>query len=539
MKKKIFAVFLAAVMVAGIAGCGKKADADDRDAAVKEPKKTARKVVDLMGSIGTEEYTIDTADFLKSGGIEKSVIFSERDVEITAESLEYLDDRAVLNLSVSNSGSSLIGISKALCALNGLQNMDIGYFYIPAGETEKWEYDIPYSSMYGFGVKSIDSIRLGLQLYRVNGNPPADEFAVPPDSERLYPDGVSGLSLDDFASVSCTELIKTENYAETEYDEEVMEEVLKSFAGSTGYPLMRDLLCGVFPEDPLVNAEESGYADQYFMQETEQITNSSWDENTPYPVMSVAFGKIKNEESPDNRWFQYSVYNSGDEPLTVKTENVIINGLSVTSRTSLTGMPILPHTADTKHDIMFVTGFNKAHCDIYGIDSFRSIAFDYTVTKQGESSGTQYHAEAVFEDGIDPPDISGDTVYEKDGVKIISKGIYEDSAFYVDDLTLALVVENDSPDPVYFSVPTNIYGGKVKFFSVNDGEAEAYIKITDASLKVPSGGKGAFLVNIDRPSLEKINVKSVSDIRKIRLDCMLRDYRERLTDQPELEIELK
>jgi len=390
-----------------------------------------------------------------------------------------------------------------------------------------------------FGVECIDTIQFGFRLYEYDGNKDdiSDDILSATflsDKKAIFPEGVKD-ELELLKSVFTTEVIHTSSYRSPA---EQLADSPEDFSEDDLSYIPDEYKDIYYPDDPLLASYTSGYIDTYFPQNTQNITSNAFNDNDDYEVTSASFGEIDNKEDPGNKWFQYAFFNNTDKVVNVETTNVIINGLSVAAKTSsLTGIHFLPGTINLVHDLQFPVYFNKAHWNIYGIDDINSISFDYIVTPQGEKSGSQHHADIYFNDETDPVDTSGETVYKNNDVSVISKGLYENAAFYRGDYTVALLIENKSNDDVYISArPDKPYGDDISFVKVNGESASAYIKTKDDPLKVPSGGYGEYLIYLDAPSLNKRNINSLSDIDITDLKLDIRDNQSRLLDQASIEI---
>lgn len=551
MTKKISALLLALLMCAGVCSCGK--NSEEATETTKAPRKETRKIVDYSDTLTElENIDKDCTGFVKSGDITKTELFNDKGAEITAESIEYRDDHAELTLTVKNSNDYTLLIEKSICVLNYFQNADAGIFAAAPNSTETWVYNIDYFPAVRFGVSQIDSVQFGIKLYRYPGDKSeiAEDItsAVLLEGAEQIPVFTSSDLTDQIMSVFKTEVLKTSNYTDTGdvirglldslYEED--EDIDETYA-DTMTSLYEDFTDLYIPEDPLLAAYESDYADFYFLQKTDGITAVVYNEDNDCRVTSAAFGEIKNEEYPGNKWFQYAFYNGTDETVNVTTKNIRINGLSVASRSSsFAGINCLPGTSNLIHDLMFPIFFNRAHWDIFGIDDIYSLSFDYEITPAGASEGQTYHADAYFADTDSYPDTSGETVYDKNDIVIKSKGIFENSAFYAGDYTAAYIVENNSSEDIYISLPVaNFYSDDLSFVEINGESASAYSKCKDEPLLIPAGGAGEYCIDIDAVSLKDRNIYSADGISEMSHTVNIRDYRERLIEQADIDASFK
>jgi len=540
----VFPLIMTAVLSISFCSCDKKSAQEAEPEA--EVKKETRKIIDYSDPFeAIENADHDCSGFVKSGTIEKSVIFNDRNVEITAESIDYRDDHAELSLTVKNSNSFTLALEKSVYVLNYVQNMDAGVFAVGPDSTETWIYNIDYFPMMRFGVEQLDTIQFGIKLYEYSGDRSdiTDEttmVSLLDGRAECIPPLSSSDSLTDVMDVFETEVIRTSNFRSAA--DRIMDTLEESFSETEdtedSYEWISEEYGDVYlPEDPLLASFDSGYIDTYFLQKTSDITATVINSGSDFQVASAAYGEIINEENPGNKWVQYAFYNGSDDIVNISTKNVQINGISVLSRSSsFSGINCFPGTENLIHDLMFPVFFNKPHWDIFGIDDIHTLSFDYEVKTMGKSEGTTYHADVYFEDSYDiPVDTSGETVYEKNNIVIKSKGIFENAAYCQGDYTAAFLAENNTSDDIYISLPL-VYSFKddVNFVKVNGETASAYSKVRDSSLKIPAGGYGEYLIDIDAVSLKERNINSSDDISEFAHTVEIRDSRERLLEQADI-----
>lgn len=533
MVNRITAVLLSLLMSIAIVSCGKD-KTDQADGSANGTQKKVRKVIDYGDHLNElADIDISCPDFARSGDIEKTLIFNDKGIEITAESIEYTDDHAELKLTVQNSNSYTMLFEKSKTVVNYFQEPDTGIFAVDPNSTETWIYNINYFPVSRFGVEQIDTLQFGFRLYEYKGK--KQDISEDTLSASLLGNTKSVTS--DEGYIFASEVIRTSNFQDIADRIDEYDQFLLGYSSGLFDDKMEN---AYFPEDPLIASSNSGYIDQYFLQNTQNITLYTKTDSIYYQITSAAYGEIENESCPGNKWYQYAFYNFTNQTVSIRPMNVVINGLSVASHLStISDTQFLPGTTGLVHDILFPSYFNKAHWDIYGIDDYHTISFDFEVIPQGETSGTLHRAKIYFDKEYEEVDRSGTTVYDKDNISVISKGIYENAAYYEGDYTEALLICNNSYEDIYISAPLNnsySISDEISYVKVNGEPASGYIRYKNTFLKIPAGCCGEYLIYLDAPSLRKKQIKSVDKINELSFKLDIRDSYQRLIDEAEIKI---
>lgn len=367
------------------------------------------------------------------GSIEEVVLVDESGVKITAKKLEYSSWNATLSLSLENNTDKELSfhagsVGYSVNSVNGYMVSD-GYL---------WEAVAP-------GMTANEKMNFSLDELRVYGITDIADLGV----------GFS-ISDDDYNEVLVTGPIHIKTSSADSYDlskdtfKETMKDggILKQLNASEVYAA----------EDALFN--ESGFKCLY-----QEIVENKDGEKT-------LFMEVENTSSED---------------VFFTTSNVLLNG--VTASSGIWSSDYVEAGKRAVLDITMDSVMDKNEAEAYGITEFKEIAFDLAVRNSDSSVLMNKHIDIPFNGTGASIDDSGDVLYDANGIKLISKGLKEDSSKYSDDLHFLIMIKNDSGQEIYVSTDFgDTYVNKTKVSDITFGEtvASGQTAILDMELMVRS-----------------------------------------------------
>jgi hypothetical protein len=151
--------------------------------------------------------------------------------------------------------------------------------------------------------------------------------------------------------------------------------------------------------------------------------------------------------------------------------------------------------------------------DIFGITDIGDVALMLEVRNiDGKALSAPKALSISFDVGNSSFDNSGDELYNKNGIRIVTKGLVADDWEYSDDIHILLLVENGYSKPIDVDV---VYDS----LSINGFMLDFYGSSTSAVV-----GKSAILdITLRGSSLEKNGIKSTSDIMEAEMTFDIKD----------------
>lgn len=139
-----------------------------------------------------------------------------------------------------------------------------------------------------------------------------------------------------------------------------------------------------------------------------------------------------------------TIVNSSDQDVIVQAKNVVVNGYALNSASLYCTVAAGKSAND---ELQFYTSDVKA-C---GLETFATITFDLSAidpdTFQSLSTATSVTVTtSAPETFVQPVDDSGDVVYDRNGVRVVCKGLKEDAIW---DGVVVFYVENTTDQDVY------------------------------------------------------------------------------------------
>jgi hypothetical protein len=150
---------------------------------------------------------------------------------------------------------------------------------------------------------------------------------------------------------------------------------------------------------------------------------------------------------------------------------------------------------------------DDTYWDAFGITDITDIAFSFSIQ---DSDYDDLYSEQLCQVSMEnisaSVDTSGTTLYDENGLQIISKGLYPDASSYSDDIHLLLLLKNDSSEPQLVDV------GR-KTVSVNGYMTDFWC----SDIQVDAGKFSILDVKLRSNSLEESGIEQLSDITDMEL----------------------
>lgn len=411
-----------------------------------------------------EETKVSIDGFNTEGKIEETVLIDENGVKVTAKSLEYTEDQAELTLVIENNSernytfySGTLGYG---CnSMNGYM-IDDGYFNtdVAAGKKANEVMKFDLKQLMAFGINEIADVQIGIGMN--------DE-----DYNETHFEPVQ---------------IKTPLAEKYDYKKDTYQAAMKNKVVETLYGMK--LL---------------SYSDK-------ELYNKNG-----LKIVSEAV----IEKSGGERAVFVEIVNDTAETLHSSFSDISLNNLVVTYSTWQTdkinpGMRKIV-ALDTSNML------DDSLKETFGISKIGKVACNFAVKdKEYNIVGDEEQLSFEISEKEVNLDTSGTEIYNEKEVKIIYKGVVEDSGELSDDTHLVLAVENNSGDSI--SV-----GDVYKSLSVNGYMINALC----SPVKVPKGGKGFFDIALHDYDIEEAGLEEIDEVKEAEITLEIKDGNEKKIDE--------
>lgn len=459
--KKFVSILLAMLLVVSLAACGSQSEGTE-DTSVTDAQSDTSEAEDeaeLEDETETDDESQTTFapyEFQKDATIEETVLVDEYDVKITATELTYGSYSAELTLVIeNNSGKDLSFISNSIgysCnSINGYMVSE-GYLNcdVAAGKKANDTISIGYDTLMLYGIFEIADIELGFDI--------SDD-----DYNHTYtgPRTILTSAADsyDYTALSYRDSIASEA-SQAEYDYSVI----------------------------------------YFS------TDAVYEENG----LTIASQTVIETEDCEIVLF-LEVVNGTDEIVDVSTTNIDLNGLRVCDSTWSYDEVNPGKTAIVDIDLSSV--LEPEYWEVYGITEVGNVTLDVSFTDEDNDEISEPVELSIDIPGVDATfSIEGTEIYNDNGIRLISKGVYADPSEYSDDLHILLIGENTSGQTlvlydVYDSLSINDYMATYSFYTTTL-EDDSCVMID---------------ILLWGYALEDINISDPSEIQSVEFTLIVRD----------------
>lgn len=475
MKSKIIAaVILSAMLMTTFSACsGGQSEQEDR----QEETTVAESDSDETEADDEEEETYEeysdeddgeNSEFNKQYNIEETVLVDENDVKITATGLDYDNYSVDLKLTIENNSDKNLSficesIGYSCNSVNGYMIED-GYLNcdVQAGKKANDTVSFSYSELMMHGITEIADIEVGFDI--------SDD-----DYNHIYtgPRQVKTAAADSY------------DYDKSSYQEAIDSKALKN---------------------------EIGYDVSFFK------ADNFYDKSG---ISIVSECIIEKDETP---LLVIEAINNSENGIYIETSNIDINGLTVESGTWSSD-----YVTDGKKAVISVdlsSVIDDLVSEAFGINEIGRVSLDMDFVDENDDPVSESVRLDISLPGKDDSfDKTGIEVYNQNGLRIVSKGIYPDESKYIDDMHLILMFENslDSTiqiSDVYNSLSVNGFMTDYSFYGV----------------ELESGKNIAQNIRLWEYSLEEIPISNVSEITDIEFQIMVEDGNGKVIDEPTITI---
>lgn len=399
--------------------------------------------------------------FMIKAGIEETVMVDKRGVKITATELSYTSYSAELELTIeNNSGKDLSFLCNTLrysCnSVNGYMIND-GYLNtdVPDGETVYEVISFSADELLALGITDIADIEIGFDV--------VDE---------------------DYDSYLRTGPIQ----------------VTTSMADICDYSA-----------DTYQTAMTSGWLTRAYNLTLNHFAKETlYDQNS---VMAVSAALITDEDGGKYLFAEFE--NTSPDQIYVTTSDFFLNGLQIEgSRWSSDFI----NAGKRRVLILSLTSMLDSACwDLFGITDIADIVFSVGLRNENYNElCSEEELRVAVAKTNSSYDSTGEVLYKENDIRIIYKGLAEDSFAYSDDIHVLFLVENNCTEQIYVDTTDNT-------LSVNGQEVRCLCYGTE----IMAGRSGILDVEIQGNSLTENGISDMADIASMELSVTAKneDYR--------------
>lgn len=464
--KKAISILLALLLVISMTACGTSGNSTDNN----DPSNTsadsqpATDGTDADKDDDDAQVSVTPREFNRGSTIEETVLVDEYDVKITATELTYGNYAAELTLVIeNNSDKDLSFIANSVgysCnSVNGYMVPE-GYLNcdVAAGKKANDTISIGYDTLMLYGIFEIADIEIGFDI--------SDD-----DYNHTYtgPRSIKTTAADSY------------NYETPCYRENIASKESQA---------------------------EYDYSVPYFS------ADAVYEENG-LVIASQAVMENKDGESI----LLLEIVNTTDEIVGVSTTNIDINGLRVCDSTWSYDSINPGKTAIVDIDLSSV--LEPEYWEIFGIAEVGKVALKVSF-KNGDSSevATPAHISIDIPGADSSFSMEGTEIYNDNGIRIVSKGVFADPSEYSDDLHILLVAENTSGKTlalhdVYDSLSINDYMATYSFYTTTMEDGSCVM------IDILLWGYG----------LEDINISEPSEVKAVEFSLSIKDQNYKEIDE--------
>ena len=456
MKKQLSLILVICMMISLLAACGTDG---------KAPAGTTEgQTEQTQPTAATQAVQTTLPELSQDAVIEETVLVDEENVKITATALNYGRHGAEVELLIeNNSEKNLSFICESLGysanAINGFMAED-GYLNSEVAAGKKARETVSFSNqmMTLYGIREIADIELGFDISDEDYN----HFYTGPRQLR-------------------TSAFEAHDYS-TDY-----------FQASITDPAIQQAVRFQLP---------------WFS------TDTIYDENG-IRVCAAGLMVNKNEE----QFLMLELENNTNQTVTVEASDVIFNGLAVYDYSC--GYITLTPGNRGLLDVELSAVFEPDRRELFGVREIGSVGLSLRQSEQGgEEISPKIPIRMQMSENVEAIDLSGTEVLNADGLRIISKGIVEDSSSYSKDLHALLLVENNTGAPIRVDE-------QYESLSVNGMMTDDYFQGT----LIENGMSGVVDITLEERSLEKNKIAAPEDVTELEIGIEVWQERDIVSEQ--------
>lgn len=406
------------------------------------------------------EEDVSQEDLKTNAKLEETVLVEENDIKITITGMEYTGNGIELKLMLENNSdkdlSFLSGTGSYSCnAINGYM-MDGGYLNvkIPAGKKANETVCFRGDELSLYGITEIADIQLGFTLRDENY---ADVYIGPRQ-------------------------VRTDAADSYDYETDTYFQTMSNGIWEKLYKCTIDY----WAEEELYNQDS---------------------------VRIISEALMTNQDG--EKIVLIEVQNDSDEQIDVITSDIMVNGLMICDFT-WSGDYINPKTRRVIALPLF-SMLDEPYWEVFDLLDIGDFTFSITLCSfDDEVISESQEINMVISKEVMAPDDTGTELYNENRIRIISKGLYEDTFLYSDDIHILFLVENLSNEAIYID-------DSYESLSVNGFITDCYSR----RCKVPSGKYTFIDMEMQASSLEDNGITDIEDIAEVDMVFEIRneDYK--------------
>ena len=449
MKRKL-SMLIAGVMMSSmiLSGCSNNTSINSESNAAVDETGSSSQIEESNSSSESENISSSIAipEFDTAQSIEETLLWDDGGISVTATELVYNSGSLELHLSIANNSgkdltfsSGTMGYSRN--AVNGYM-VDDGYLStdIANGSTSDEVLSFNTEQLMIYGITQVSDIFIGINAQDADGN-----------ATQLYPMQV-----------------KTSAYETYDYETDTFTETAKSGVLEALYNCSIDYIS----EEELYNQGDVRIISEALM------TNMDGEQSVLLEIENDStdgvFGITSDISVNDLMVYGYDW---SIDPINPGMRRVVFISLS---------------------DLSDVN-----YRDIFGITDISQFDFVFKVNDANNAEkNTPTPITMVITDSPVAIDTSGEEVYNGDGVRIISKGVYNQESEYLNYTYPVFLVENNTSETITIS---DTYSS----FLINETEFDSYI-LHETELQ--PGSSGLVYYSIDGDSLAENGITNIESI---------------------------
>lgn len=454
--KRFFAMFLALLLIFSFYACGNTSDTETETDTQHQTE--SQEADNLQISDTPVKSKEKTGVFNKNASISETVMYDENGVKITATGLDYTNYSVELNLVLeNNSGKDLSFISGSMgysCnSVNGYMVSD-GYLNCDVANGKKANDTISFSydNLMICGISEIADIEIGFDI--------SDE-----SYKRTYTGPIQ----------LKTSVFESHDYSKDYYIESITKRAMRN---AFDYKVVH------FSQDCL-----------YDINGVKHLSSGLMINHNEEPAVLLEFENTTSE----------TVHLA---TLDISINDLVINSSSWSSDTVNPGKRVII-------DVELSSILDSKFWNIYGINDIGSVEITLSQSNSDREELAEDTSINFQIPGVKKKiDASGQEIYNKDGLRIISKAVLDDSSDYSSDMYVLLLAENKSGntltiDDEYDSLSVNGYMTDYSYYSK----------------EIPDGSCAVLAIKLWEFSLEDNNISSAADVKEVEVKFEIKDGR--------------
>lgn len=464
--KKAISILLAILLLVSMTACGTTGNNTNNDDPGKTPATDSQPAADTTDKDDDDapQISFEPREFNKGAAIEETVLVDENGVKITATELTYGNYAAELALVIeNNSDKDLSFIANSVgysCnSVNGYMIPE-GYLNcnVAAGKKANDSISIGYDTLMLYGIFEIADIEIGFDISDDDYN---HTYTGPRTILTTAADG---------------------------YD--------------YGTPVYRENIAS------MESQAEYDYSVPYFS------TDAVYEESG---LVIASQAVMENHDGESILLLE--IANTTDESIGVSTTNIDINGLRVCDSTWSYDTINPGKTAIV--DIDLSSTLEPEYWGIYGIQEIGNVALQVSFKDDDSKEIAEPALLSIDIPGADASfSMDGTEVYNGNGIRLVSKGVFADPSEYSDDLHILMVAENTSGrtlalHDVYDSLSINDCMATYSFYTTTMEDGSCVM------IDILLWGYG----------LEDINISEPSEVQSVEFSLSIKDQNYKEIDE--------